>query len=131
MWTWSCKKIDSRNSRSFHTSKSSNRELISTRWTLQSFRRKRQSQQKETSKNSEGLVRNKRWAQKKWFSAQFRIRVLNPTWIEHATFWSGVRRATIAPRIRAYGKFLAIQSLYKLSEIRRYTSSLSFLDISI
>ena len=24
---------------------------------------------------------------------------LNPTWIEHATFWSGVRRATIAPRI--------------------------------
>ena len=25
---------------------------------------------------------------------------LNPTWIEHATFWSGVRRATIAPRIR-------------------------------
>ena len=29
----------------------------------------------------------------------FRIGNLNPTWIEHATFWSGVRRATIAPRI--------------------------------
>ena len=25
---------------------------------------------------------------------------LNPTWIEHATFWSGVRRATIGPRIQ-------------------------------
>lgn len=26
-------------------------------------------------------------------------RVVNSTWIEHATFWSGVRRVTIAPRI--------------------------------
>ena len=25
--------------------------------------------------------------------------ILNPTWIKHATFWSGVRHATIAPRI--------------------------------
>ena len=24
--------------------------------------------------------------------------VLTPTWFEHATFWSGVRRATVAPR---------------------------------
>ena len=23
---------------------------------------------------------------------------LTPTWLEHATFWSGVRRATVAPR---------------------------------
>ena len=23
---------------------------------------------------------------------------LTPTWVEHATFWSGVRRATIAPQ---------------------------------
>ncbi len=23
---------------------------------------------------------------------------LTPTWFEHATFWSGVRRATVAPR---------------------------------
>ena len=23
---------------------------------------------------------------------------LTPTWFEHVTFWSGVRRATIAPR---------------------------------
>ena len=25
---------------------------------------------------------------------------LTPTWFEHATFWSGVRRATVAPRSR-------------------------------
>ena len=25
--------------------------------------------------------------------------LMNPTWIEHATFWSGDRRTTIAPRI--------------------------------
>ena len=25
-------------------------------------------------------------------------KVVIPTWFEHATFWSGVRRATIAPR---------------------------------
>ena len=23
---------------------------------------------------------------------------MTPTWLEHATFWSGVRRATIAPQ---------------------------------
>ena len=27
---------------------------------------------------------------------------LTPTWLEHAAFWSGVRRATIAPRSHAY-----------------------------
>lgn len=26
--------------------------------------------------------------------------ILIPTWFEHATFWSGVRRATVAPRDR-------------------------------
>ena len=26
--------------------------------------------------------------------------MLTPTWFEHATFWSGVRRATVAPRSR-------------------------------
>ena len=27
--------------------------------------------------------------------------IVNSTWFEHATFWSGVRRATVAPRIHA------------------------------
>ena len=27
-----------------------------------------------------------------------RLKTMTPTWLEHATFWSGVRRATIAPR---------------------------------
>lgn len=28
----------------------------------------------------------------------FFLKALTPTWFEHATFWSGVRRATVAPR---------------------------------
>ena len=27
-----------------------------------------------------------------------RFKILTPTWFEHAAFWSGVRRATVAPR---------------------------------
>ena len=27
-----------------------------------------------------------------------KLQRMTPTWVEHATFWSGVRRATIAPR---------------------------------
>ena len=30
---------------------------------------------------------------------------LTPTWFEHAAFWSGVRRATIAPRSPSYRKW--------------------------
>ena len=41
-------------------------------------------------------------------------RLLTPTWFEHAAFWSGVRRATIAPRSR----------LVKRAEICLYKSSL-------
>ena len=29
-----------------------------------------------------------------------KVTLLTPTWFEHATFWSGVRRATVAPRSR-------------------------------
>ena len=36
---------------------------------------------------------------------------LNPTWIEHATFWSGVRRATIAPRILLIHVFVTVNSI--------------------
>ena len=28
----------------------------------------------------------------------FADKIMTPTWLEHAAFWSGVRRATIAPR---------------------------------
>ena len=28
----------------------------------------------------------------------YKKKLLTPTWFEHATFWSGVRRATVAPR---------------------------------
>ena len=31
-----------------------------------------------------------------WYS--FQGKLMTPTWFEHATFWSGVRRATVAPR---------------------------------
>ena len=30
--------------------------------------------------------------------------LLTPTWFEHATFWSGVRRATVAPRSHSWEK---------------------------
>ena len=30
----------------------------------------------------------------------FADKIMTPTWLEHAAFWSGVRRATIAPRSR-------------------------------
>ena len=35
---------------------------------------------------------------------------LTPTWLQHATFWSGVRRATIAPRSRCTVFFLGYVS---------------------
>ena len=38
--------------------------------------------------------------------------VLNLTWIEHATFWSGVRRATIAPQIHNLKYLLLYLYLY-------------------
>ena len=44
---------------------------------------------------------------------------LNPTWIEHATFWSGVRRATIAPRILSHWIFF-------LSVFQRFCVERSF-----
>ena len=31
---------------------------------------------------------------------------MTPTWFEHATFWSGVRRATIAPRSHMWYLFV-------------------------
>ena len=33
-----------------------------------------------------------------FYSSEERKKLLTPTWFEHATFWSGVRRATVAPR---------------------------------
>ena len=36
-----------------------------------------------------------------WLSQNLK---LTPTWLEHAAFWSGVRRATIAPRSHRYYK---------------------------
>ena len=34
----------------------------------------------------------------------FADKIMTPTWLEHAAFWSGVRRATIAPRSHRYYK---------------------------
>ena len=33
---------------------------------------------------------------------RFYQNVLTPTWFEHAAFWSGVRRATVAPRSQVF-----------------------------
>ena len=33
---------------------------------------------------------------------------MTPTWFEHATFWSGVRRATVAPRSRCMNPKLSV-----------------------
>ena len=38
--------------------------------------------------------------QVKWRKRKREKMYLTPTWFEHATFWSGVRRATVAPRSR-------------------------------
>ena len=38
--------------------------------------------------------------------------VLTPTWFEHAAFWSGVRRATVAPRSQLYHYLCALPNNY-------------------
>ena len=54
---------------------------------------------------SVGLVNQRSWVQSSleancFCSARPKLRkkYLTPTWFEHAAFWSGVRRATVAPR---------------------------------
>ena len=37
---------------------------------------------------------------------------MTPTWVEHAAFWSGVRRATIAPRSQVQQGAVQSTSLY-------------------
>ena len=37
---------------------------------------------------------------------------MTPTWVEHAAFWSGVRRATIAPRSQVRQDDVQSTSLY-------------------
>ena len=51
---------------------------------------------------------------------------LNPTWIEHATFWSGVRRATIAPRIHLSVSCSEFYLLWLIFQINPFV--LSFLE---
>ena len=57
---------------------------------------------------SVGLVNQRSWVQSSleavtllWsetFPFKKKPKILTPTWFEHAAFWSGVRRATVAPR---------------------------------
>ena len=56
---------------------------------------------------SVGLVNQRSWVQSSLEATQFWVSrvlsskkkiLLTPTWFEHAAFWSGVRRATVAPR---------------------------------
>ena len=54
---------------------------------------------------------------------------MNPTWIEHATFWSGVKRATIAPRILCDKKGmepLLYQNALAIAAIARWTLHIVF-----
>ena len=46
---------------------------------------------------------------------------MTPTWFDHATFWSGVRRATVAPRSRHLRGFII--SIYSHRRYRRYLLS--------
>jgi hypothetical protein len=56
---------------------------------------------------SVGLVNQRSWVQSSLeavflyrtsFNSVLWKKILTPTWFEHAAFWSGVRRATVAPR---------------------------------
>jgi hypothetical protein len=62
---------------------------------------------------SVGLVNQRSWVQSSleatrhfviWVFkvVQAKKILLTPTWFEHAAFWSGVRRATVAPRSQSY-----------------------------
>ena len=69
---------------------------------------------------------------------------MTPTWFEHATFWSGVRRATVAPRSRMYSEIytqviecklvavisLAWCNLLRYGEIYLYIFIIKYLDIN-
>ena len=57
---------------------------------------------------SVGLVNQRSWVQSSleansfWSRKENSKMLLTPTWFEHAAFWSGVRRATVAPRSQVF-----------------------------
>ena len=87
---------------------------------------------------SVGLVNQRSWVQSSLEAHQhFDVhsqeccskKILTPTWFEHAAFWSGVRRATVAPRSQVWKGSTEIWTRiagFKVQSANHYTMGPSY-----
>ena len=55
------------------------------------------------------------------------MKKMTPTWFEHATFWSGVRRATVAPQGQM--NVVVAKKIYKVNSLWIIYFRISFICI--
>ena len=79
---------------------------------------------------SVGLVNQRSWVQSSleadcFCSVRRKVRQkdVTPTWFEHAAFWSGVRRATVAPRSQSLSGWAGISNGETTNEMTRKVQS--------